>query len=780
MRGSQLLPCGTPLPGALTFFSPLGGIINSRIAALASAAVLGTALLPVAGARAATTDLYVNSNPGAHCTDQGTGLESAPYCTVQAAANVVVAGQTVHIAAGNYPEQVTLTHSGTAAAPITFIGGSDSLGPWGNWDPTYAQIGNTDWKHPVDHSVVISNAQHLVINGFQGASPQQEAFVVDNSSDITLMRSSAYSMTQTDGVKVTNGSSKVTLGRFRTGGIGIDHASDTVVTGSDTGAVLVTDAPGTILVNNTVSTNCHDGLVLTGASTGATLENNVINTDTMSYPPKPCGADTNHTGIRVMSGATTGTKADFNVIAPLSGGPAYDWADQAYNTQADFTTATSQGGHDFVADPSIGQSPAKVPTSPILDSADENAPGMLPVDMTGRPAADDPVIPNTGTGSGIRDRGAWENYNFGSVYTPAGPTRLLDTRDGIGAVKAGQTLDLQVAGVAGVPATGVTAVTLNVTVTAPTAPGFLTAYPHGRQLPTASNLNWTANTTIANLVTVPVVDGKVSFYAGGPAGSTHVIADLAGYYSNKGSVFTAAGPTRIMDTRGGTKLAQGGNTIDLQVAGVKGIPATGVTAVTLNVTAVKPQSGGFLTVFPHGQARPKASNLNWSPGQIIANLVTVPVVDGKVSFYAGGPAGSVDILADVAGYYSADGYDTYHADGPYRLMDTRIDQEYRASGAPTRKAAPVPAGGTLVVDLGEMPEPYAVTLNVTITRPTAPGFLTVYPHGTDRPLASNLNWVAGQTIPNQVVVPVKDHKISLYNGSWGPVDMVVDLFGYQQ
>ncbi|MFD0571756.1 N-acetylmuramoyl-L-alanine amidase [Kitasatospora gansuensis] len=68
---------------------------------------------------------------------------------------------------------------------------------------------------------------------------------------------------------------------------------------------------------------------------------------------------------------------------------------------------------------------------------------------------------------------------------------------------------------------------------------------------------------------------------------------------------------------------------------------------------------------------------------------------------------------------------------------------------------------------------------MTVTNPSAPGFLTVYPYGTDRPLASNLNWVTGQTIPNQVIVPIKNGKISLYNGGGGDADFVVDVLGYQ-
>ncbi|MBD0689902.1 hypothetical protein BG452_29010 [Streptomyces sp. CBMA123] len=57
--------------------------------------------------------------------------------------------------------------------------------------------------------------------------------------------------------------------------------------------------------------------------------------------------------------------------------------------------------------------------------------------------------------------------------------------------------------------------------------------------------------------------------------------------------------------------------------------------------------------------------------------------------------------------------------------------------------------------------------------------MTVYPHGDALPDVSNLNFLPGQTIPNQVVVPVKDGKVSLYNASDAPLHLVVDEFGYQ-
>ena len=85
-------------------------------------------------------------------------------------------------------------------------------------------------------------------------------------------------------------------------------------------------------------------------------------------------------------------------------------------------------------------------------------------------------------------------FPAGSGYTPiANPTRILDTRSGTGAPKAqvgaGGTLQLQVAGGAGVPANA-SAVVMNVTVTNPAAAGFVTVWPCGQPQPLASNLNY--------------------------------------------------------------------------------------------------------------------------------------------------------------------------------------------------------------------------------------------------------------------------------------------------
>ncbi|HUR18240.1 MAG TPA: CAP domain-containing protein, partial [Acidimicrobiales bacterium] len=120
----------------------------------------------------------------------------------------------------------------------------------------------------------------------------------------------------------------------------------------------------------------------------------------------------------------------------------------------------------------------------------------------------------------------------GSKFHPVTPSRILDTRDGTGAPAAagpGATLALPVTGRGGIPSTGVSAVVLNVTVTQPTAPSYLTVFPTGEARPVTANLNFGPGQTVPNLVVAKLgANGQVSVF--NAAGTTHVIADVAGWY----------------------------------------------------------------------------------------------------------------------------------------------------------------------------------------------------------------------------------------------------------
>ena len=68
---------------------------------------------------------------------------------------------------------------------------------------------------------------------------------------------------------------------------------------------------------------------------------------------------------------------------------------------------------------------------------------------------------------------------------------------------------------------------------------------------------------------------------------------------------------------------------------------------------------------------------------------------------------------------------------------------------------------------------------MTVVPPGAAGFVTVRPSGMARTNTSNLNFQAGQNIPNTVIVPVgADGRIQLFNGSGAGIHLVVDISGY--
>ncbi|MGC6398946.1 MAG: hypothetical protein ACON40_11285, partial [Ilumatobacteraceae bacterium] len=120
-------------------------------------------------------------------------------------------------------------------------------------------------------------------------------------------------------------------------------------------------------------------------------------------------------------------------------------------------------------------------------------------------------------------------------------------------------------------------------------------------------------------------------------------------------------PTRILDTRsadrvGSLDTAGASDPYRLKVTGTDSIPATGVTGVSLNVTAVETQTndfGGFVSVYPCASVsttKPDVSNMNFGSGQTIANAVTVPVsADGYICLYVYGTA---HLLVDANGYYT--------------------------------------------------------------------------------------------------------------------------------
>ena len=378
----------------------------------------------------------------------------------------------------------------------------------------------------------------------------------------------------------------------------------------------------------------------------------------------------------------------------------------------------------------------------------------------------------------------------GGDYLPLAPARLADTRpghttiDGLfaagGPLAAGATLELPLAGRGGVPANAVAAA-LNVTVTEAGADGFLTVFPCGSPRPTASNLNYGVGTTVPNAVITKLgPNGRVCLFA---QQSVHLVVDVNGAFPPE-TTYMSINPARVLDTRAdhptidggnqGTGAAAAGSITTLPVTGRAGVPADAI-AVVLNVTVTEAGAAGYATVFPCGSTPPTASNLNYVQGTTIPNLVVAKIGNGgAVCVFT---QSTVHLVADVLGYLPTG--TTYSPLLPARLLDTR-------GGFPTIDGVLAGAGvrplGTVTVvhvaGRGGVPaDATTAVLNVTVTEPAADGYATVYPCGIDPPLASNLNFTTGQTIPNAVLARIgTDGNVCIFNSQ--PTHLVADVMGY--
>ncbi len=373
-----------------------------------------------------------------------------------------------------------------------------------------------------------------------------------------------------------------------------------------------------------------------------------------------------------------------------------------------------------------------------------------------------------------------------AFFHPVTPTRILDSRAGpeqVGPYSAPWgpkvTREVQVTG--GAVPSNAAAVVLNVTVTSTTAPSFLSIWPSGEGFRLVSSLNWSTGQTIPNAVTAKVGEnGKIQIFNN--SGYADVIVDLVGYYDGiAGDGFTPVAPSRLVDSRlglGGVSQWTPGSTQTVQITGAT-VPA-GATALVANVTVTATSAYSFLTIWPGNLSRPLVSSLNWSPGQTIANAVTVPLSPtGAISIYS--PSGNVDVIIDVVGWFASGSGAGFHPVAPIRSLDSR-------PGGPPVGAFTTPwgQGTTRVVDLTSpsMPSSASAVLgNVTVTSTSAASFLTIYPGGTPQPnpLSSNLNWLGSVTIANaftsQLGAGGSAGKVNIFNPT-GSVDVIIDVAGW--
>ena len=399
------------------------------------------------------------------------------------------------------------------------------------------------------------------------------------------------------------------------------------------------------------------------------------------------------------------------------------------------------------------------------------------------------------------------------TFHPTQPTRILDTRAPLGfwgPVQSGDgrntsldpitrrltaaNHDLQVTGRFGIPESGVSAVLLNVTAVSAgmPAPGWLSVTPKPPRVgdifndqasygafPSTSNLNIDNGDPVANLVLARVgAGGKIRI--ANHLGPTHVIADVAGWFGTGGAHTDGAGfagvvPTRVMDSRLGvggprTRFAPG-ESRTVKVRGVAGVPSN-AESVVVNITSVGSTRNGYITAYPDRTSTPNASSLNMSAGTVRANTAVVKIgTNGDIRLRVAET--DTDVVVDVLGSFGPYG-GKVTAITPERLMDTRT-----GVGTPARRFAPNETRSVQLAGRGGVPAgATAVIANVTATNTTTIGYLTAWPSGSPRPVASSLNFMPGQSVPNLVMLKLgANGQLSIFN-ELGTTDVIVDVMGF--
>jgi Abnormal spindle-like microcephaly-assoc'd, ASPM-SPD-2-Hydin/PQQ-like domain len=561
--------------------------------------------------------------------------------------------------------------------------------------------------------------------------------------------------------------------------VGVTNTSSTTetITGV-TGPSGPFTASGLPSVNSTIAPGVSESISVTYAPTAAENDSSSI-------------VVTSDQGPVTIPLTGTGIEADPQVtISPMS--LAFGNVTVGHTSTLTFTVANT-GNINLTVTKAAPPAAPFAPTNPIPENQQLAPTETYTVTLTFTPTAAGnfsgvyEITTDTGQGPMSVQLTGTGVAASGSSYTPYGPTRILDTRSGLGAAKAkvavNHSVALKIAGNGSIPA-DVTAVALNVTATDTVGNGYIRVTPDGSGSG-VSNLNYTAGQTLSNSVIVPVAaDGEIDLYDSGTAGgSVDLVADVSGYFTQStGSGYTGLTPDRILDTRIGTGAPTkqvGPNTgLSVSIQGADAIPA-GVTAVALHVTVVDAGANGWIAAEPDGAGTPSTSIIDYFTGLTVSNTVIVPVAaDGKIELYNGGGHGSVDLIGDVAGYFSAASTGLYTPLTPYRSWDSRTGGLALTPDGTATYALDTDQNGAQPVVT--MPAGAALVTNITVTDTTANGLVAAFPAGSTRPGVSNINYLKGRTVAGMSLLTTggTQQQISIYNQSTGRGDVILDVFGY--
>jgi parallel beta-helix repeat protein len=218
-------------------------------------------------ARAAVTTLYVDGSSAA-CTDAGAGTATQPFCTIAKGASVATAGQTVQVAAGNYPQRVTLGHSGIAGSPIVITAAPDAIVTVGNGSSS---------------AFAVSSRSYVTLQGFTVSRTTSHGISVGSSSFVTV---SGMTVSNTTGYGISvSSSNNVTIS-----GNDVSYTGQPVSGYTRYGIKLASTA-NSVVSDNVTHQNTDAGIFLDAATSGVQITGNTSYGNARGYVRAAPGID---------------------------------------------------------------------------------------------------------------------------------------------------------------------------------------------------------------------------------------------------------------------------------------------------------------------------------------------------------------------------------------------------------------------------------------------------------------------------------------------------------
>ena len=598
------------------------------IAVSAATLIAAASMTPLTAQAAGQNTLYVN-NGKSTCTDSGSGTYDAPFCTIQAAADIANPGDVVNVAPGAYAA-TTIARSGTASAPIVFTGnlGSSSSG-------VAATITGLN----------VSGASYVEVEDLRVADTSSGGLVVDGGSHVLVRHDDILAPTFAvpEEVHITGGASAVTVEDSVLNG-------EALVDGGSTGTVITTnaldsadgslvslsvsEAANTAVTGNTFS-GCGASVSVADSSSSTSIENNVVNDAPVSPGSTTCEPYYSQAyAIAVDSSSASGTTEDYNDVDAQSGVWYYEWAGKPYPSASALYDAVGQGQHDYDSDTPVTASEG----SPLINSANSAAVGELPLDIDGDPRTDDPLVAPTGAGP-------YDYYDRGAVQfqDPVTPTISSSTSSATQVPVGGTfTLHAQMADTwsdaftyqfridGGATLTSGSDGTVSTSLSAPgTYQVSMYAVPANGSAP--RNFSVLRITAVAATPLAPVISASVT----GPTSVNVSDVGTTGSWNITGVTFDFGDGTPKVEVGDGTVYqhtyaAAGTYKITETVTDADGETATTSSSVTTNAPAA-----GTLTAFTEPSAGSLVANFDNPPNAAdIAHASVAAMPDGTVQVAA--------------------------------------------------------------------------------------------------------------------------------------------------